>query len=1134
MIRLMMERPELPPVVMAFDQDVVVLGRGGGEAVDWALPFPDVSRVQCRFTSGAGTTFVEGLSERSATFLNRNRLTAITRVRASDEIRFGLCTIRVVGDAADGVRRAEGAGEAKVGEVKSAAGDAVRAGEAMAATAVSRSTARGGETAAAAVGSDTARVSARPAAGSDVAKVNAEAAVRTDAAKPNAAKVGAGTGTGEPAEAATRGAPVESDRGAVAEDVGDMAPIVEQAQRWELRGLPRGLLLSGAALRRGRRWLAGGRELREHGALVRRFVEASARQQRSDRWRAGSGAALLVAAALSGSAAASVLLPDLTLPAGTDGPEEALTCDPEALARADALVELAGQELDGAAVVLGMAHALEIAEQGRCRSRSRAEATLREQLAARRSRGLGEVEGPVTAMVARADGRYVAAADAKGVVQIWDVLGQQPSQPLGEGSGAVRLLDWSGDLRWLATGGSEPEVVIWDTSRWPQIDRRQTLTHDAEITALAFSADGSLLATADRRSTLRLWDMGGDASGTRVGEAPSLPGTVDRLVFDESARRLVARVGGEVRVWSVAPPGTPRRLGKSTALELDARATALTMNLAGTQIVTGDDEGQVFLWSAKSNGWRAQLVATHSAEVVAAKLVPSRNAVLSTAADRSLKLVELGATMRAASRPLARELRPLHEPPRLLAVDPSGKRALTVGSAAAPELWDIAARRGDPLATLTEQRTPVTEMAVAAKQSVVVTGGADGSLRAWDMLLDGGSAGAYTLTDHLAAIDAVALSRQGNTLASAGRDGRLRVWNVDLDGAPSPLRVIPLGETSVEKLAISDDGRWVAVASRSALTVWDTTKSDRGVDRADHSDEIRHMQFSRGGEWLVTADRGGDVLAWRMQPLGPETTPRRVQLGTGVMALAVSGEQIAVGVATAGGGADVRAWPIGEVGPASVPLWSHSSSITALAFDGGGQLLASGGSDGGVNAGEWRDGRFVAVAPYSLGEEVGSLAISRGPDGAAYVALGGGSGRVAVYEPLARGTRSRQFVAHAGTVSGVGFGASPHELLTAGRDGSLSLWHLSPTVMTADGVTKVALTGHVDAIVELQVDAAGRVAVSAGADQALRVWPLGVEGLVRVVCGVAGRELATDERARLIPDLGADRLCGDDEATGWR
>jgi len=99
MIRLMLQRAELAPALSVFTQDVVVVGRGGvdGPAPDWVLPFADVSRVQCRFTTGGEAVFVEALSERNPTFVNNRKISAITRLQQGDVVRFGACVVRFVG-----------------------------------------------------------------------------------------------------------------------------------------------------------------------------------------------------------------------------------------------------------------------------------------------------------------------------------------------------------------------------------------------------------------------------------------------------------------------------------------------------------------------------------------------------------------------------------------------------------------------------------------------------------------------------------------------------------------------------------------------------------------------------------------------------------------------------------------------------------------------------------------------------------------------------------------------------------------------------------------------------------------------------------------------------------------------------
>jgi pSer/pThr/pTyr-binding forkhead associated (FHA) protein len=86
---------------MVFSQPVVVVGRGetdGAEPVDWQLSYPDVSRRHCRLSCAGGRRFVEGLSERSPTYVNGRKTQGMTAIAEGDEIRFGYCVVRVCED----------------------------------------------------------------------------------------------------------------------------------------------------------------------------------------------------------------------------------------------------------------------------------------------------------------------------------------------------------------------------------------------------------------------------------------------------------------------------------------------------------------------------------------------------------------------------------------------------------------------------------------------------------------------------------------------------------------------------------------------------------------------------------------------------------------------------------------------------------------------------------------------------------------------------------------------------------------------------------------------------------------------------------------------------------------------------
>ncbi|MEV3973534.1 hypothetical protein AB0K68_36335 [Streptomyces sp. NPDC050698] len=154
----------------------------------------------------------------------------------------------------------------------------------------------------------------------------------------------------------------------------------------------------------------------------------------------------------------------------------------------------------------------------------------------RRSRllhGLSE-----TALTVRPDGRLlVSYADAYGYLASGKVTGRA----LADGRN-VTALAFSPDGTRLAVGDDTGHVTLWDSD----VQRRTgVLTGTADtvsrgepepVTALAFSADGHILAVGGRAGTLRLWDT--DGQQQLGSDLPSSGNEIDSLSF--------ARDGGTV------------------------------------------------------------------------------------------------------------------------------------------------------------------------------------------------------------------------------------------------------------------------------------------------------------------------------------------------------------------------------------------------------------------------------------------------------------------------------------------------------------------------------------------------------------------------------------------------------------
>jgi WD40 repeat protein len=84
----------------------------------------------------------------------------------------------------------------------------------------------------------------------------------------------------------------------------------------------------------------------------------------------------------------------------------------------------------------------------------------------------------------------------------------------------VTAVAFSPDGTQLATTSHDHTARIWDLAT---AQTRTTLTgHTGPVTAVAFSPDGTLLATASRDGTARIWDVRRHSLRARGGPIPPL------------------------------------------------------------------------------------------------------------------------------------------------------------------------------------------------------------------------------------------------------------------------------------------------------------------------------------------------------------------------------------------------------------------------------------------------------------------------------------------------------------------------------------------------------------------------------------------------------------------------------------
>ena len=298
----------------------------------------------------------------------------------------------------------------------------------------------------------------------------------------------------------------------------------------------------------------------------------------------------------------------------------------------------------------------------------------------------------------------------------------------------------------------------------------------------------------------------------------------------------------------------------------------------------------------------------------------------------------------------------------------------------------------------------------------LVVGDAAGGVYAFD-----GKSGATIWTKsgvHEGGLLAVAIHPTRPVFATAGQDGRVLVWSA-ADGQVS--RAIEVGNGWVENLAWSPDGKWLAASCSRQVHLY-------GADGAnvwrshDHPSTVSAIAWS-GTEELATACYGrvtffaartgklrqklewmgslvsmvlspdGDIVACGSQDNSVHFWRRSTERDSMMSGYPAKPSALAFdGTGTllaTGGGEAVTVWSFRGSGPEGTRpgvLELHVQTVTALAFARRGMRLASGARDGGVVV--WslkRDGQGGPIGVAPVADVVGALYWR--PDGRALAAL---------------------------------------------------------------------------------------------------------------------------------------------------
>jgi WD40 repeat protein/transcriptional regulator with XRE-family HTH domain len=539
--------------------------------------------------------------------------------------------------------------------------------------------------------------------------------------------------------------------------------------------------------------------------------------------------------------------------------------------------------------------------------------------------------------------------------------GMLPADPT-----AVSAVAFSPDGTRLATADADGTVRLWNPATRRPIGVTLHASARNGVWGVAFSPDGTRLASADGDGTVRLWNP---ATGRPIGkpiQATSAAYGVSGVAFSPDGTRLASADGdGTVRLWNPAtgrPIGTPLHAGSGPLG--DAGGVAFSHD--GTRLASGGALGTVRLWDP-ATGRPVRVLQTGSGSVGGVYGVAFSRDGKQLASGGALGTVQLWNP--ATGRPVGA---PLQDTSTLngvsaVAFSPDG----TLLASAAGNLLDRAA------------------------------GGGDGTVRLWNPAT-GLPVGAPIQTGF--GLTGVAFSPDGTRLASVGGDGTVRLWNPHTGrpvGAPIKTGSGPDGLSGV---AFSRDGTLLASGGGDGTVRLWNPHTGRPVGKPLHATSARNggvhaVAFSPDGTLLASADADGTVRLWNPhtgRPVGaPLQTGSAWQTGVYGVAFSHDGKLLASG----GGDGIVWLWNPHTGRPVGAPLHATSNPLYGapeVAFSPDGTLLASADTDYGVRLWNPATGQPVG-GPIPVSSQTGGAdMVTFSPDGT--LASGGPDGTVRLWQ----------------------------------------------------------------------------------------------------------------------------------------
>lgn len=576
------------------------------------------------------------------------------------------------------------------------------------------------------------------------------------------------------------------------------------------------------------------------------------------------------------------------------------------------------------------------------------------------------------------DGRWLASASLDGTVKIWDM--QSLETPLAhdirispqDSAYGATTVTFSPDGRFLAAANAEGEIILWDAVTWQEIKRIEAHPQ-AIIWKLAFSPASDLIASAGEDAILKTWNT--DLS--LAAEFPAIHREgIEALAFSPDGSQIAtASLDGSAILWDTASAQNLFTFRiKANIITNPTQLLGVTFSLDGSRLITSASDSNIYVWDAV-NGTQESLmkISGHEDWVYGLLVRPGSDIdavegeIISAGADRSINIWDVRYGR------LRLELRGHTDQVYAIALNPQDDGMLASASADnTVRIWNIAwdgnyerfnadlespvyDQPGEWLPSYSEDidfspdgKVLAVSMAIAANPiALYPTYGKPGSVVFLDPAT--GKPIGKPLMGHTASVMAVSFNSQGDRLVSASWDKTAIIWDLS-QPEHTPLFTLQ-HDSQVYSASYSKDDRWIVTGQNNGtVIIWDAASGQMRNSFQPNSERlaIQQVSFNADASLVAVQSRNSsnlllvDALSGevRMTLHGHDDIIRDFDFNPdGTRLVTVSDDaEIFIWDLSPGLSGDQRLLPF--------DFSDHLATIYSVNFSGDGEKILSAGADG--------------------------------------------------------------------------------------------------------------------------------------------------------------------------------------------